>query len=43
MEGRYDKAETAFNQALIVDPKLTVARNNLLKLQRDKAAQGKNR
>jgi len=43
MEGRYDKAEAAFNEALKLDPKFSVARNNLLKLKRDQAAQGRNR
>lgn len=37
MKGNWPEAEAAFNQALTIDPELTVARNNLAKLLRDKA------
>lgn len=43
MEGHWPEAEAAFNQALKNDPKLTVARNNLAKLLRDKTAKDKQR
>lgn len=40
MAGDYDKAESALNKAIAIDPQLEVARNNLMKLERDKKAEG---